>query len=56
MVVMKPIGALMMLIWSTMRAADSLCAKLAMKLQSVIANVLTEVRALIWIVWRDIKI
>ncbi len=35
---------------------DSLCAKLVMKLQSIIANVLTEMRALIWIVWRDFKI
>ncbi len=30
--------------------------KLEIKLQSIIANLLTEVRALIWIVWRDIKI
>ncbi|WP_214630548.1 hypothetical protein [Paenibacillus agaridevorans] len=37
-------------------AVDSLCAKPEMKLQSIIANVLTEIRALIWIVWRDFKV
>ncbi|QNK56095.1 hypothetical protein [Paenibacillus sp. PAMC21692] len=30
-------------------AVDSLCVKLEKKLQFIIANVLTEVRALIWI-------
>jgi hypothetical protein len=37
-------------------AVDSLCAKLEMKLQSIIANLLTEMGAFIWLVWRDIKI
>ncbi len=37
-------------------AVDSLCAKLEMKLQSIIANLLTEIRGLIWSFWGDIKI
>ncbi len=47
---------MMMPIRVVYEAVDSLCAKPEMKLQSIIANVLTEIRDLIWIVWRDFKI